>query len=359
MSFEKLLKYRPNGFINKFGSNNKVCAINLKNIMNVFKHENLILMACNIRIKHVIPGIMRAAKDLNAVIGFELAKSEGDLNGGYTGQTPDIFTETIFEYAEQSGFEHPFFIHADHITIKKDTPEEIETGRKLIAAQLKAGFTSFAIDASFNEIPINIRITTDLAQPIKEQGIGLEAEVGEIRGGGAEGEYITTVAEATEYIEGLRDNKVYPDLLAINNGSKHGNYDAGEEVHIDLVRTGEIYDSIKKYGVAIAQHGITGTPLHLVGQFADYGIRKGNVGTLWQNIAHEFLPEELFNEMKNWAEKEGKNIKFATKQFKKEIDSISDEYKKKIEEKAYEEAKAFIEAFRAVNSAKVLLERLD
>ena len=198
-----------------------------------------------------------------------------------------------------------------------------------------------------------------MAQPIKEQGIGLEAEVGEIRGGGSEGEYITTVSEATGYIEGLRDNEVYPDLLAINNGSKHGNYAADEEVHIDLGRTGEIYDAIKKYGVAIAQHGITGTPLHLVGQFADYGIRKGNVGTLWQNIAHEFLPEDLFKEMKNWAEKEGKNIKFATKQFKEEIDSIPSKYKDKIEEKAYEEAKSFIEAFRAVDSAKVLLDRLS
>jgi len=241
---------------------------------------------------------------------------------------------TISVVAEEIKFELPFFIHADHITIKKDTPEEIETGRKLIDAQLKAGFTSFAIDASFNEIPINIRITTDLAQPIIEQNIGLETEVGEIKGSGAHGEYITTVDEALEYIEGLRDNKVYPDLLAINNGSKHGNYAPGEEVHIDLKRTGEIYDAIKKYGVAIAQHGITGTPLHLVGQFADFGIRKGNVGTLWQNISHEGLPEDLFREMKAWAEKEGKNIKFATKQFKSEIDSIPEENKKKIEEKA-------------------------
>ncbi len=358
MSFEKLLKFRPEGFIKKFGENNKVCAINLKKIMEVFKHENLIFMACNIRIKHVVPGIMRAANELDAIVGFELAKSEGDLNGGYTGQTPDVFTEMLYEYAEETKFELPFFIHADHITIKKDTPEEIETGRKLIDAQLKAGFTSFAIDASFNEIPINIRITTDLAQPIIEQHIGLEAEVGEIKGMGKEGEYLTTVEEATEYISGLKENNVHPDLLAINNGSKHGNYAPGEEVHIDLQRTKDIYEAIKKFDVAIAQHGITGTPLHLVGKFADCGIRKGNVGTLWQNIAHEGLPEELFNEMKTWAEKENKNIKFATKQFKKEIDSIPVENRKKIEEKAYEEAKEFIKAFRAAGTAGKLLTSL-
>ncbi len=359
MNFDKLLNFRTEGFIKKFGDKNKVCAVNMKNIMNVFKHEKIILMACNIRIKHVVPGIMKAAKDLDAIVGFELAKSEGDINGGYTGQTPDIFTEMLVEYAEMTDFKHPFFIHADHITIKKDSPEEIETGRKLIDAQLKAGFTSFAIDASFNLIPINIRISTELAKPIIEQNIGLETEVGEIKGMGKDGEYITTVEEALTFIEGLRDNKIYPDLLAINNGSKHGNYSEGEEVHIDLKRTGEIYDAIKKYEVAIAQHGITGTPLNLVGQFADYGIRKGNVGTLWQNIAHKGLPEDLYNAMKNWCEKEDKNIKFATKEFKSDIDSIPEENKKKIADMAYNEAKAFIEAFRAVGTAKVLLEKLS
>ena len=106
----------------------------------------------------------------------------------------------------------------------------------------------------------------------------------------------------------------------------------------------------------IAQHGITGTPLTLVGQFADYGIRKGNVGTNWQNIAHECLPEDLMQAMRDWAKKEGKDIKFATKQFYAEIDSIPEEYKKKTEQAAYESAMEFIKAFRATGTATLFLE---
>ncbi len=358
MSYEKLLKFRPENFVNRFGAENKICALNLKPIMEALRNEKLILMACNTRIIHVIPGIMKAAQELEAVVGFELAKSESDLSGGYTGMTPDVFVQTVVEYADKIGYTTPFFIHADHITVKKDTEEEIEYARKLIDAQIKAGFTSFAIDASFNEIPINIRITTDLSKPIRKLNLGLEVEVGEIKGMGEHGEYLTTVEEAVTFIEGLRDNEVYPQLLAINNGSKHGNYKPGEEVHIDLKRTGEIYDAIKKYGVAIAQHGITGTPLHLIGQFADYGIRKGNVGTHWQNIAHKGLPEDLFREMKKWAEENNKDIKYATKVFKNEIDNIPEKNKKEIEKMAYESAKEFIKAFRAVGSAKLLLEKL-
>ncbi|MHB8173086.1 MAG: class II fructose-bisphosphate aldolase, partial [Nitrospirota bacterium] len=91
-------------------------------------------------------------------------------------------------------------------------------------------------------------------------------------------------------------------------------------------------------------------------QFADYGIRKGNVGTNWQNIAHKGLPADLMQAMRDWAKKEGKDIKFATKQFYSEIDNIPEEYKKKIEQTAYESAKEFITAFRAVGTATLFLE---
>lgn len=348
--FEALLARRPPRVQQLLGSRSKVCLLNGKDILAVLKPEPVIVMACNTRIKHVIPGIMRAAQELDAVVAFELARSECSLEGGYTGFTPQLYVETVVEYAEATGFTKPFFIHADHITVKSTAPEAIASARELIDAQLAAGYTSFAIDASFNELPDNIRITTELAQPILAQNYGLEVEVGEIKAAGQEAE-ITTVEEAVEFITGLRQHGIYPDLLAINNGSKHGNYLEGEKIFIDLERTGEIYQAIKDYGVCIAQHGVTGTPLHLVGRFADYGIRKANVGTQWQNIAHAGLPEDLLAEMRAWAAANQKDIKFATKPFKDRIDRIPVSYQEKIAEMAYREAKEFIKAFRAVGTA--------
>lgn len=355
-NLDKVLSRRPPRIITKLGEKNKICLLNSRDIFNILKDEKTIIMACNIRIKHAVPGIMKAAEDLDAIVAFEIAKSEGGLDGGYTGQTPGIFFDMIIGYAEEMGFTKPFFIHGDHITVKDTSSKAIESARNLIEAEIAAGFTSYAIDASFNEIPDNIRITTDLSKPIINEGYGLEVEVGEIKSAGMEA-VITTVEEATEYITGLKNNDIHPNLLAINNGSKHGNYLEGEIIFIDLERTGEIYNAIKDYGVSIAQHGITGTPLHLVGRFADYGIRKGNVGTQWQNVVHEFLPQDLMDSMKKWAKENNTDIKMATKPFKKEIDSIELEYREKIKEKAYQEASAFIKAFRAEKTASKFISR--
>lgn len=357
--YEKLLPFRPEHAVKNLGSKSKICLLSSRDIFRVLRREKLIVMACNARISHSIPGLMRAAKAMDAVIGFELAKSESNLKGGYTGFTPKLFFETIIDYAQKENFDLPFFIHADHTTVKDTSREAIEEARELNAEQLRVGYTSFSIDASFNPIPDNIRITSELAKPLMNYNVGLEVEVGEIRSI-QKGGHISTVEEAVEMIDGVLANGVIPNLLAINNGAVHGNYKPGEEVHIDLKRTGEIHEAIKDKGngIDIAQHGITGTPLHLVGQFADYGIRKGNVATQWQNIVHQFLPPDLKKAMQDWCEKEGKDLKMATKPFKKDIDSIPKEYVDKIIAETEKVAKEFIKAFRAQGSATKLLKGL-
>jgi fructose-bisphosphate aldolase class II len=341
----------------KLGNAAKLNVVSSHDVFRVIKDEKIIIMACNTRIKHVIPGIMRAAQDLDAVVCFELAKSESNMKGGYTGMTPAQYADTVFGYAEAVKFTKPFFIHGDHVTTKSPDPAVVGESRDLVKAQLDAGYTSVAIDASFNETADNIKISAELGRMVLGAGAGLEAEVGEIKST-KEGGEITTVEEAVEFIEGMEKAGVHADLLATNNGSKHGNYKPGEEVHIELGRTGDIYGAIKKWGVCIAQHGITGTPLNLVGQFADYGIRKGNVGTNWQNIAHDGIPADLLKSMKEWCQKENKDIKFATKQFLGEINSIPKENVKKIEDMAYKSAVEFITAFRAKGSASLAAQRL-
>mgnify|MGYP000411588779 CR=1 FL=1 len=60
------------------------------------------------------------------------------------------------------------------ITVKKDDQEYLRQTQELIAAQLEAGYTSYALDASFFENPQNAEFTEMLTAPIRAQGLGLE-----------------------------------------------------------------------------------------------------------------------------------------------------------------------------------------
>ncbi len=356
---QRLISAVPATIRKKLGSSSAVCLLNGADVFSSLRDDPAIIMACNPRIHHVIPGIMRAAEELDAIVAFELTKTEGGLDGGYTGQTPELFASTVIDYAQRFGFTRPFVIHADHLTVHDATPREFAEAERLLEAQIMAGFTSFAIDASFNQLDENIDIVRRLAVLLREEGFGLEVELGEPKPGEKDAP-LTTVEETVAFLTGLAERDVRPLLLSINNGSKRGNYLEGEAVSIELELTGAIFHAAQEFGVAgLVQHGITGTPLRIVGRLADYGIRKGNIGTLWQNVAHAGLPVELMDEMRLWARTNRRDIKYATGVYKEEIDAIPEENITMITEMAYREAKEFLTAFRAKGSATRLAQRME
>lgn len=351
-----------------------------------------IVMAANVRIATAAQGIFQAAKDTDSVVFMELARSECDLKGGYTGMTPAVFAEKMEKAAREAEF-GTWALHADHITIKKGDPAEIEGTKQLIDAQVSAGYTSFAIDAShlFNfegknvreELAENIRVTTDLARHIKSRmngkDFGLEVEVGEIGRKDGTGLILTKPAEAVEFIRALNENGVFPDVLAIANGSTHGHtYDANgnvvEQLSIDIPQTRAIAKALRdnNLNVGIAQHGITGTPRELINlHFPKGDIIKGNVGTFWQDVVFEILKvyePALYKNIQDWTlekyrpQNPGKkdkqifdgNCKFAIREFYNDIYSVDEETNRAIRARAYAESLVFFRAFGAYRTASLI-----
>lgn len=359
-------------------------------VFNALKNEGCIILACNPRITiGVAKGVFRAAKDLDAVLVMELARSECNHKVGYTGLTPQMFSQNLKKANEEIGHDI-WALHADHIGVKKGTPEEIQWIKDMISAQIEAGYTSFAIDAShlFNfegktveeELEPNIKATIELVNFIKEKmagkEFGLEVEVGEIGREDSEGMVLTKPEEAVTFIKKLSEAGINPDLIAIANGSTHGNiYDEHgnltAQTTINIEQTQAVAKALRDNGfdVRIAQHGITGTPLDIIRDKFPHGdILKGNVATLFQNIVFDALKKhhfDLWQEMFNWTIKNkpipgkkpeevfGKNGKHAPKAFFDRIYSMSDECRQEIEENSYKAACDHIKAFKAEGSASI------
>jgi fructose-bisphosphate aldolase class II len=351
-----------------------------------------IIMAANTRIATVAQGIFKAAKETDSAVFMELARSECDLKGGYTGLTPKDFSEKIQKAANEVRFDI-WALHADHITIKTGDSTEIEGTKQLIDAQIHAGYTSFAIDAShlFNfegktvrqELDKNIRVTSELALYIKNRmkgrDFGLEVEVGEIGRKDGHGMILTKPEEAVEFIKALQENDVYPQVLAIANGSTHGHvYDEQgnviEQLSIDIPQTQAVAKALRdnKLHVGIAQHGITGTPRDLINQHFPKGdIIKGNVGTFWQDVVFSTLKvyePALYKDIQEWtlenyrAKNPGKkdsqifdgNCKFAIKEFFKELYALGEDTEQAIQAMAYAESLIFFKAFSSYGSASLV-----
>ncbi len=361
------------------------------------RDKDAIILASNVRIPAgVAEGTFRAAKDLDSAVIFEIARSECNINRGYTGMVPSEYAEAMRGAADDVGFD-VWALHADHITLKKGTPEDVAETRTLIDAQIDAGFTSFAIDASYlfdhqggnlrEELAQNIDVTTELAKHIESQmkgkPFGLEVEVGEIGKKDAQGQVVTTPEEAVTFIKALNENDVYPQVLAIANGSSHGNiYDEHgnviEQVSIDIPQTKAVARALRenRLDVRIAQHGITGTPRELIRSVFPRGdIIKGNVGTFWQNLVldlYKVFQPELYRDIHDWTLEEyrsknpgmadnevfGKNVKYAIGQFRERIDDMDEETVDAIEAMSYGETLIFLKAFSSKGTASIVRKKL-
>jgi fructose/tagatose bisphosphate aldolase len=171
----------------------------------------------------------------------------------------------------------PVAIHADHYGIKNDA--DITSAMTEIPSMFDAGITSIAIDAS--HMPDDQNLLASIAlNPLIPAWAGLETEVGEIKGK----EGLSTKQEALFLIQGLNAHGIFPNWIALNNGSVHGIEASGQGIQVDLTR--EIHEALTPYHVSGAQHGTSGNSSQRLREIAvRTRTTKANVATALQMIS--------------------------------------------------------------------------
>jgi fructose-bisphosphate aldolase class II len=249
IEFETALDYGRPPNIKKLFPNSKALIVSGKYIDRAMLNKGQCMtIAANARSSFVLRGTLAAAQRANAAIIIEIARSEGGTNAycpvslwNMARQTDAIMNEL--------GITIPIAIHADHFDIK--TPEEIEPAKAEIESLFDAGITSIAIDASHMSDDQNLLANIDL-NPFVPDWAGLETEVGEIKGTLG----LSTDQEALFLIQGLNAHNIFPDWIALNNGTTHGIEESGTGIDVDL--TAQIHEALSPYGVSGAQHGTSG-----------------------------------------------------------------------------------------------------
>ncbi|MCK5782861.1 MAG: class II fructose-bisphosphate aldolase, partial [Desulfobacterales bacterium] len=248
-SFEKALEIgRPPNIVSLF-PHSKALIVSGKFIDRAMLAKgNAISIAANGRNLFVIQGALKAAQRANSAIIIEIAKSEGGT-GAYCAVNYWNMARLVDNICNQFNITIPVAIHADHYGIKGQA--DIDTAKTEIPSMFDAGMTSIAIDAS--HLPDDQNLSANIAiNPYIPKWAGYETEVGEIKG--TEG--LSTVEEATFLIQGLNAHDIFPDWIALNNGTTHGLEAASEGIQIDL--TAQIHAALKPYNVSGAQHGTSG-----------------------------------------------------------------------------------------------------
>lgn len=254
------------------------------------KNGNAIAMAANGRNSFIIRGALKAAQQANAAIIIEIAKSEGGANAYCAVNYWNLATQ-VDAYCNEYGITVPVAIHADHYGIKNQT--DVESAKIEIPTLFEAGMTSIAIDASHLPDDQNLLANLEL-NPFVPQWAGLETEVGEIKGK----EGLSSVDEALFQIQGLNAHGIFPDWIALNNGTTHGIEVSALGIQIDL--TTKIHEALSTYRISGAQHGTSGNSSDRLREIASKTkTTKANVATALQMVSWGLEVNDYGNAMQD------------------------------------------------------------
>jgi fructose/tagatose bisphosphate aldolase len=245
-------------------------------------------IAANGRNFFAIRGALQAAQRANAAIIIEIAKSEGGATS-YCAVNYWNLARLVDGVCNELGITVPVAIHADHYGIKGE--KDVEQARVEIPSMFDAGMTSIAIDASHLPDDRNLLASIALSAYVPSWA-GHETEVGEIKGK----EGLSTKEEALFLIQGLNAHEVYPDWIALNNGTTHGIEASDQGIQVPLTKT--IHKALAKYKISGAQHGTSGNNSDRLRQIAaETRTTKANVATALQMISWGVKVNEFGNAM--------------------------------------------------------------
>ena len=263
--------------IRKLFPNSKALLVSGKIIdQAMIKKKNAICMAANGRNAFVIRGALKAAQRANSALIIEIARSEGGASA-YCAVNYWNMARIVDATCNELGITIPVALHADHYGIK--SRDDIPDAKIEIPTMFEAGITSIAIDAS--HLPDDQNLLTNLElKPFIPDWSGLETEIGEIKGKLG----LSTREEALFLIQGLNAHGIFPNWIALNNGTVHGIEASGQGIQIDL--TQNIHEALVPYQVSGAQHGTSGNSSQRLREIADRTqTTKANVATALQMIS--------------------------------------------------------------------------
>ena len=242
----------------------------------MMEKQKAICIAANGRNSFVIRGALKAAQRANSTLIIEIARSEGGASA-YCAVNYWNIARIVDAACNELGITIPVALHADHYGIKKET--DLPAAKIEIPTMFDAGITSIAIDAS--HLPDDKNLLANLAlKPFIPDWAGLETEIGEIKCK----EGLSTKSEALFLIQGLNAHGIFPNWIALNNGTVHGLEASGQGIQVALTR--EIHEALEPYRVSGAQHGTSGNSSQRLREIAQQTrTTKANVATALQMIS--------------------------------------------------------------------------
>jgi hypothetical protein len=213
-AIDAVLKLRPSSVAHKLAGT-RVCLLNARDVQRSRLGQPLLV--CEVPALPIAAGVVRAARELRAVLGLSFPA----LPRGAGPRETAVF-QAVVSAVTEAGFELPFFLRGGPVPLADAAAGTVAEARESVWRFVDAGFTEVALDVSCLSPAMAAAVVDEVAVSLRERELSLEivtrsesaAEIGALRAALGASVDVLAIPEAALASEGLAE-AVAPTALCV------------------------------------------------------------------------------------------------------------------------------------------------
>jgi hypothetical protein len=283
---DKVLTLRPGNAVARLGAGSRLPLLNPRELLRALEGVPVALPCVPVLAKAALPGLLRAARTEDAVLGLACPHPMADRGA------PERFVTAVRDVTADADAEHsrPVFLQAGPIRLTKTDGASLEAFQDGLFRVVDAGFSLVSLDVSRLPAAEAVEAVKAVVGPVLERELALEVTVPEAGEAGLADAARTLLSELTRA-------KVPVYLLRVSAAA------LGEgEPDVALLRG--LVDVATEFGAGVAVGEVAGSQ-RLLPTYVAAGARKVDCSGPFERLALGAWPAEAREQVRRKAEGAG------------------------------------------------------
>ncbi|WP_194863331.1 hypothetical protein [Myxococcus sp. AB036A] len=334
---DKVLTLRPGNTVARVGAGSRVPLLNPRELLRALAEAPVALPCLPVQAKGALPGLLRAARSEDAVLGLACPHPLSDRGA------PERFVVAAHQAAAEAEHARPLFLQAGPIRVARADADTLDALKDGIYRVVDAGFSLVSLDLSRLDSYEAVEAVNALVAPVTERELALE-----LTGPAASGGFVDAYRTL---LEGLRQWKVPVDFVRVPE-SALGEGEPDVRLLRSLVELAAEYDAVLSVGEAgSALAG--GLPTYVAA-----GVRKVDCVGGFERLALGAWPPEVRASVEEKATAAGLPAGQLLSVLEEQLPPLDDAAREKLEALAFMEATEVLAALGATRTGQASLRFL-
>jgi hypothetical protein len=271
---EKVLTLRPANVVARLGPGSQVPVLSPQELLRALDGTPGALPCLPVQTKAALPGLLRAARAEDAVLGLACAHPLADRGTGLR------FLEAVKAAAQEAEHRRPLYLQAGPVRVSPGGPGGLQAQQEAIFHLVDAGFSLVSLDVSRWDTPGAVGAVRTLVAPLQERELPLELTLPS-----PATEVATLTDTARALLAGLRAGGVAVQFLRIPAGA------LGEgEPDVAMLRA--LVELAAEHGTSVTVGEVAVRSARALPTFVAAGARKLDCGGPFERLSLAAWPAE-------------------------------------------------------------------